>query len=68
LGDCVAVAEYRNAKTITVHDVSVSRTGYLLAVLIMMQVIWSLRRLGRPIYGFDPETYHPTTKKHKDSA
>ncbi|QGI60072.1 hypothetical protein CEK26_004050 [Fusarium fujikuroi] len=37
---CVIYVEYRNAKTVTVHD-----------------VIHSLSRFGRPIYGFDPDTY-----------
>ncbi|KAH7353637.1 histone-fold-containing protein [Plectosphaerella cucumerina] len=39
LKDCVAYTEYRNAKTVTVHD-----------------VIFSLKRIGAPIYGFDPDT------------
>ncbi|KAK5660375.1 hypothetical protein OQA88_12916 [Cercophora sp. LCS_1] len=45
LRDCVTYAEYRNAKTVTVHD-----------------VIFALRRIGKPIYGFDPETYTVTKK------
>ncbi|KAH6672716.1 histone-fold-containing protein [Plectosphaerella plurivora] len=39
LKDCVAYTEYRNAKTVTVHD-----------------VLFSLKRIGAPIYGFDPDT------------
>lgn len=42
LRDCVIYVEYRNAKTVTVHD-----------------VIHALRRKGRPIYGFDADTYNP---------
>lgn len=26
-------------------------------------VIHSLKRIGRPVYGFDPETYKPTKNK-----
>ncbi|GKU00793.1 histone h4 [Fusarium langsethiae] len=42
LQDCVIYVEYRNAKTVTVHD-----------------VIHSLSRMGRPLWGFDPDTYSP---------
>ncbi|KAI1015238.1 hypothetical protein LB503_003914 [Fusarium chuoi] len=42
---CVIYVEYRNAKTVTVHD-----------------VIHSLSRFGRPIYGFDPDTYDGQNK------
>lgn len=42
---CVIYVEYRNAKTVTVHD-----------------VIHSLSRFGRPIYGFDPDTYDGRNK------
>ncbi|KAF4977445.1 hypothetical protein FZEAL_6009 [Fusarium zealandicum] len=48
LGDCVIYVEYRNAKTVTVHD-----------------VIHSLRRVGRPIYGFDPDTNNAATKARR---
>lgn len=30
---------------------------------MISQVIFALRRVGRPIYGFDPETYQPPRKK-----
>ncbi|KAF4434580.1 histone H4 [Fusarium acutatum] len=42
---CVIYVEYRNAKTVTVHD-----------------VLHSLSRFGRPIYGFDPDTYDGQNK------
>ncbi|RGP77575.1 histone h4 [Fusarium longipes] len=42
LQDCVIYVEYRQAKTVTVHD-----------------VIHSLSRIGRPLWGFDPDTYNP---------
>lgn len=29
----------------------------------VLQVIFALRRMGRPIYGFDPETYVPAKKR-----
>ncbi|KAL4723113.1 Histone H4 [Fusarium chlamydosporum] len=45
LQDCVIYVEYRNAKTVTVHD-----------------VIHSLSRIGRPLWGFDPDTYNPNRK------
>ncbi|EOO01438.1 putative histone h4 protein [Phaeoacremonium minimum UCRPA7] len=47
LKDCVTFTEYRNAKTITIHD-----------------VLFALKRIGRPIYGFDPETYNEPRKGH----
>ncbi|KAI0387775.1 histone-fold-containing protein [Hypomontagnella monticulosa] len=37
--DCVVYTEYRQRKTVTIHD-----------------VIHSLKRMGRPIYGFDDVT------------
>ncbi|KAM0277170.1 hypothetical protein ACHAQH_006017 [Verticillium albo-atrum] len=50
LRDCVEYVDYRNAKTVTVHD-----------------VIFTLRRIGQPIYGFDPETnIDSKTAKRKD--
>ncbi|KAF5554514.1 histone H4 [Fusarium mexicanum] len=45
---CVIYVEYRNAKTVTVHD-----------------VIHSLSHFGRPIYGFDPDTYDGQNKPKK---
>ncbi|KAF9766063.1 Histone H4 [Fusarium sp. DS 682] len=45
LQNCVIYVEYRNAKTVTIHD-----------------VIHSLTRLGRPLWGFDPDTYDGATK------
>ncbi|KAK2485796.1 Histone H4 [Fusarium oxysporum f. sp. albedinis] len=47
---CVIYVEYRNAKTVTVHD-----------------VIHSLSRFGRPIYGFDPDTYDGQNKSKMQS-
>ncbi|KAF4454508.1 histone H4 [Fusarium austroafricanum] len=48
LQNCVIYVEYRNAKTVTVHD-----------------VIHSLTRIGRPLWGFDPETYDGSRKQAK---
>ena len=32
----------------------------------ILQILWSLRRIGRPIYGFDPETYsEPNRSRHQ---
>lgn len=28
-----------------------------------LQVLFTLRRIGRPIYGFDPDTYVPPQKR-----
>ncbi|KAJ0294378.1 hypothetical protein CBS470a_000669 [Colletotrichum nupharicola] len=74
--DCITYVEYRGAKTITIHDVSpnflasacASRQmhplwAYHKLMLKRFQVIHSLRRLGAPIYGFDPETYDPRKRK-----
>lgn len=46
LRDVVTYTEYRNHKTVTIHD-----------------VLFALRRIGRPIYGFDPETFNETDRK-----
>ncbi|KAF3812041.1 hypothetical protein GCG54_00015591, partial [Colletotrichum gloeosporioides] len=75
-GYYITYVEYRGAKTITIHDVSFSHLWPPLALLArcpplganwnltlkQIQAIHSLRRLGAPIYGFDPETYHPNNK------
>ncbi|KAF5523023.1 Histone H4 [Colletotrichum aenigma] len=74
--DCITYVEYRCAKTITIHDVTpnflasacASRQmhplwAYHKLMLKRFQVIHSLRRLGAPIYGFDPETYDPRKRK-----
>ncbi|KAK3324131.1 histone-fold-containing protein [Cercophora scortea] len=52
LRDCVSYTEYRQAKTVTVTDAT-------------PQVIFALKRIGKPIYGFDPETYVPKTKRQQ---
>lgn len=31
-----------------------------------MQVIFALRRIGRPIYGFDPDTYDARKKERHE--
>ncbi|KAJ4269972.1 hypothetical protein NW762_001644 [Fusarium torreyae] len=49
LHDCAIYVEYRNAKTVTLHD-----------------VIHSLRRIGRPLWGFDPDTYDGTRKTRQE--
>lgn len=52
--DCVTYTEYRKAKTVTALDV---RSPFHLPKYQAnhVQVIHALKRLGRPIYGFDPE-------------
>lgn len=68
LQDCVTYVEYRQAKTVTIYDVSLfyplSSQDYLYEdlstrreifsiMLTQCQVIHALKRIGRPIYGFD---------------
>ena len=70
LRDCVEFVEYRRAKTVTARDV---RTTVAMARrqagTNARQVIFSLKRLGRPIYGFDPELYIPPgSKRHREVA
>lgn len=45
-------------------DVSVYRLLFFNLSLTYQQVIHALQRIGRPIYGFDPDTYG-TAKKPK---
>jgi histone H4 len=65
----VTYVEYRKAKTVTVHDVSILFPDLSRFMLMIRQVIHSLSRLGRPIYGFDPDTYsHTVVKKKRQEA
>jgi hypothetical protein len=51
--------DYQKRKTATVTDVSLLLRAVLenKKLIIFFKVIFALRRIGRPIYGFDPETY-----------
>jgi histone H4 len=63
LHDCIAYCEYRKAKTITVHDVNSAGPHSDLTIIANVgKVLFSLKRIGRPIYGFDPDTYVPPNK------
>ena len=54
LRDCVIYTEFRRAKTVTINDVSdISCASGLRYANVEGQVIHSLKRIGRPIYGFD---------------
>ncbi|KAI2620092.1 histone-fold-containing protein [Hypoxylon sp. NC1633] len=46
ISTCVVYTQYRQRKTVTIHD-----------------VLFSLKRLGRPIYGFDDVTATRSGKK-----
>ncbi|EJP65753.1 histone H4 [Beauveria bassiana ARSEF 2860] len=46
LRNCCIYVEYRNAKTVTVHD-----------------VLFSLRKMGRTLYGFDPAMNQAAAEK-----
>lgn len=66
LNDCAIYVEHGHRKTVTVTDV-----GFRLSFLpfsiadFVFQVIFALRRLGRPIYGFDVGTYKPSKSTKK---
>ena len=52
--DVVAITEHCHRKTVTVNDVSPPQSAQGEMVPdSMAQVIFALRRHGRPIYGFD---------------
>jgi hypothetical protein len=52
--DVVAITEHCHHKTVTVNDVSPLQSAEGEEVPdSMAQVIFALRRQGRPIYGFD---------------
>lgn len=69
LRDCCALVDHQKRKTCTVTDVSHPEfPNWLLWFVIwrmvtdeVTKVIFALRRIGRPIYGFDKDTY--TEKK-----
>ncbi|KXH59507.1 histone H4 [Colletotrichum salicis] len=75
LRDCVTYAEHRKAKTITIHDVSLltwTRQRAPPPLLLAgssagsLMVLHSLARKGKPIYGFDPNTFvDPKSRKGK---
>jgi hypothetical protein len=63
LSTCVAVTEHCNRKTVVISDVGVLSLGARNLSANETQVIFALRREGRPIYGFDPDTYSGAKKK-----
>jgi histone H4 len=58
----VAYCEHAKRKTVTVTDVSFITKLFEDDTTNILKVIFALRRLGRPIYGFDPETYDARKK------
>ena len=72
LRDCITYTEHRHAKTVTVTDVSntvpprtldmAGITRGISKLTRTKKVIFALRRIGKPIYGFDPETWEPPAR------
>lgn len=69
LKDCVIFLDHANRKTVTVGDVQHPFCSYVSAQLTFRQVLFALKRIGRPIYGFGNgylQSDAPNRKKRKD--
>lgn len=69
LKDCIIFLEHANRKTVTVGDVQYPFYLYLSPQLTSRQVLFALKRIGRPIYGFGNgylQSDTPNRKKRKD--